>query len=318
MQKYAYIIVLALIASAVYFTSCERIPKEMMDTIMPDAEQVEPPEPEPEPTETPEEMVETPTETEPPEEMEPMSEVELADQPVDVLIYTGAAWWITQEYAATVAERTKSRLDSAGLQSEITESAFAVQDWMLQTTANGAVNVLIVYGVLPDTIYAAGNQQNDGSIAENWIETLDGDTILNQSDYLGWSSSGGSQESHGDLDYGSNTYGALRNLMDNPNIVIDVSLLQIPMLITEDSRELVPSLLAHESDRPIPLDQLQGEWFAEKVFASDTGNAQATQADPVIVRDGNRGRLAIARQAQVDRPTGEVAAEMIINYLLAK
>ena len=316
MRKYLWIAVIVLITSAVYFTSCERIPKEMMDTIMPDAEQVEPPEPEP--TETPEEMVETPTEPEPPEEMMPMPEVELADQPVDVLIYTGATWWITQEYAATVAETTKSLLDSAGLQSEITESAFVVQDWMLQTTANGAVNVLIVYGVLPDTIYAAGNAQNDGSIAENWIETTDGDTLLNQSDYLGWSSSGGSRGDHGDLDHGSNTSGALRNLMDNPNIVIDVSLLQIPMFITEDGRALVPSLLAHESDRPIPLDQLQGEWFAEKVFASDTGDAQATQADPVIVRDGDRGRLAIARQAQVDRPTGEVAAEMIINYLLAK
>lgn len=66
MQKYAYIIVLALIASAVYFTSCERIPREMMDTIMPDAEQVEPPE----------EMVETPIETEPPETIEdPLSYV---------------------------------------------------------------------------------------------------------------------------------------------------------------------------------------------------------------------------------------------------
>ncbi len=316
MRKYAYIILLALIASTVYFTSCERIPKEMMDTIMPDAEQVEPMEPEP--TETPEEMVETPTEPEPPEETIPMPEVELANQPVDVLIYTGATWWITQEYATTVAETTKSLLDAAGLQVDITESALVVQDWMLQTNANGAVNVLILYGVLPDTIYAPENQQNDGSIAENWIETLDGDTILNQSDYFGWSSSGGSREEHGELGYGLNTYGALQHLMDNPQISIDVSVLQIPMIITEDGMELAPSLISHESDRPIPLDQLEGEWFAEKVLASDTGNAQATQADPVILRDGDRGRLAIARQAQVDRPTGEVAAEMIINYLLAK
>ena len=43
MRKYTYIIVLALIASTVYFTSCERMPSGMMDTIMPDAETVEPP-----------------------------------------------------------------------------------------------------------------------------------------------------------------------------------------------------------------------------------------------------------------------------------
>ena len=41
MRKYLWIAVIALIACAVYFTSCERIPKEMMDTIMPDAEPVE-------------------------------------------------------------------------------------------------------------------------------------------------------------------------------------------------------------------------------------------------------------------------------------
>lgn len=61
MRKYAYLIVLALIASVVYFTSCERIPQEMMDTMMPDAEKVETP---PEVVETPEimETVETPPE----------------------------------------------------------------------------------------------------------------------------------------------------------------------------------------------------------------------------------------------------------------
>ena len=43
MRKHVWIAVLVLIASTVYFTSCERIPKEMMDTIMPDAEKIEPP-----------------------------------------------------------------------------------------------------------------------------------------------------------------------------------------------------------------------------------------------------------------------------------
>ena len=56
------------------------------------------------------------------------------------------------------------------------------------------MNVLILYGVIPSTIYAAGNIQSDGSIAENWIETTDGDTILNQADYLGWNSEGDSSK----------------------------------------------------------------------------------------------------------------------------
>jgi hypothetical protein len=70
----------------------------------------------------------------------------------------------------------------------------------------------------------------------------------------------------------------------------------------------------------MPLNQLQGEWFAEKVFASDTGDDQATYADPVIIRDGNRGRLAIVHNTRLYEGllNGEVAAEIIINYLLAE
>ena len=57
MRKYLWITVIALIACTVYFTSCER-GQEMLDTILPDAEQVEPMEPEP--TEMPEETMEMP------------------------------------------------------------------------------------------------------------------------------------------------------------------------------------------------------------------------------------------------------------------
>ena len=102
----------------------------------------------------------------------------------DVLIYTGATWWITQANARIEAEITRGLLQSAGISAEITESQEAVRDWTLQKTGDGRVNVLIVYGVIPNTIYAASNTEPDGSVAENYIETSDGDTILNQADLL--------------------------------------------------------------------------------------------------------------------------------------
>ena len=187
---------------------------------------------------------------------------------------------------------------------------------MLRTTANGHVNVLISYGVIPNSIYPRGNSQPDGSIAENWIETPDGDTILNQSDYLGWNSTG-------DLEPASfNGSGGIRNLMDIPDISFFAGEGSM-MLVTPDGSALTPSLVNFESHRLFPLSKLKeagaGAWFAEKIFASDTGSDQATYADPIIVRDGNRGRLAIALQTyQKDDPKGEVAAEIIINYLLAQ
>ena len=73
----------------------------------------------------------------------------------------------------------------------------------------------------------------DGSIAENWIEALDGNTILNHADYLGFWSTGtinfegqvGEQQRPGDT---------LRNLMDIPNISIPVDRANIRMFVTAD------------------------------------------------------------------------------------
>jgi hypothetical protein len=127
---------------------------------------------------------------------------------------------------------------------------------------------------------------------------------------------------------GSNKEDGLQNLMDNPNISLFAPIPtptwdrggSVSMIVTSDGTELTPSLANFESYRVIPLNQLQGEWFAEKVFASDTGDDQATYADPVIVRDGNRGRLTLVHNTSIYEGLldGEVAAEIIINYLLAE
>lgn len=234
---------------------------------------------------------------------------EKVDEPNDVLIYIGSTSWITHELAAVEASTTKGILESNGIQAGITESVDTVSDWMLQTTANRAVNVCILYGVIPSTIYAAENTQSDGSIAENWLESTDGDTILNHADYLGYYSS----------DETPNYKATLQNLMDLPNLDINVEHFEeFQMHITESGRTLTPSLVSFESDRPFPLEQLDSEWFAEMIFASETGVDEAIGADPVILRDANRGRIAMVHQTHHGTESkGQVAAEIIINYLLA-
>lgn len=313
MRKYQWILVVALIGCVFSFSGCKRIQKVVLSEV-----------PEPRPAE----MVTVPTEPVVPM-LEPETPAESPMGPVDVLIYTGSTWWITPQAATIEAETTKSLLQSAGIQVEITESEESVNSWMLQTTANDSVNVLISYGVIPNSVYPRGNSQPDGSIAENWIETPDGDTILNQADYLGWNSTDDSERlgvppeewNINNLpSVGSNEGRALQNLMDIPNIsLFPIGPPSVAMSVTPDGNALTPSLVNFASHRPLPLNQLQGEWFAEKVFASDTGTPQATYADPVIVRDGNRGRLAMVHQTALeDNPKGEVAAEIIINYLLSK
>ncbi len=237
-------------------------------------------------------------------EIDPSEIIEL-QSPEDVLIYIGKTWWISPENARDEAVLTKNLLETKGITVGITGSEEAVRDWMLQTTGNGVVNVCILYGVLPTTIYPAGNAQPDGSIAEKWIETTDGDTILNQADYIGYNCSEGK----------ANERGALQNLMDIPEIEINVYEHNVGMIVTEVGRSLTPSLGNFGSDRPFPLDELDADWFAEKVLATDS---QGTLADPIIVRDGERGRLAIVfHTLYKNDPKGEVAAE-IIKYLLTE
>lgn len=270
MRKYQWLILIVLISWTVFFTSCTKVQKKSI----------------------------------------PVVSGVLNAKPVDVLIYTGSASWITLENATLEAKMAKGHLESKGIRVAITESEESLKNWMLETTRNGAVNVCILYGVLPSSIYAPENTEPDGSIAENWIETTDGDTILNQADYLGYYSSDGTP----------NYKATLQNLMDLPNVDINVEHFEnLFMHVTESGSTLTPSLVSFESDRPFPLEQLGSEWYAEKIFASDTGDIQATLADPIILRDGNRGRLAMVHQTHHgDNPKGTVAAEIIINYLLAE
>lgn len=246
-------------------------------------------------------------------EKEPISNVansKQTDTPTPVMIYIGHSSWITIEKARIEASITKGLLASNGIRSAMSESDEIIKDWMIETTANGSANVCILYGIIPHAIYAAGNSQSDGSIAEKWIESTDGDTILNQGDYLGYYSS----------DDSPNYKATLQNLMDLPHVDINVENFEdLNMHITDSGRTLTPSLVNFESDRPFPLEQLGAEWFAEKIIASDTGDHIGILADPVILRDGNRGRLAIVYQTHhADNPKGVVAAEIIINYLLPK
>ena len=287
MQKYQWIIISVLIGYIVSFTSCDETQQMTKLGISPE---------------------ETPVE------------------PANVLIYTGSTWWITRSVAIAEAETTKSLLQSAGIQTEITENENYVKQWMLQTTADGSVNVLILYGIIPNTIYPAGNAMPDGSVAENWIETPDGNTILNHGHYFGWGSTDDpakagvpsdalTAQMMSGIDVGTNKSGTLRNLMDDPNISFTDS--RVPMFVTTDGSALIPGLVSFESDRAFPLNQLRGKWFAEKIFASNTGDPWSTLADPIILRDEDRGRLAIVHQTfSEDNPIGKVAAAIIINYLL--
>ncbi len=150
------------------------------------------------------------------------------------------------------------------------------------------------------TFYPQGNTQPDGSIGELFIESTDGDAIINHADYMFWGLGN------------RNAEGGLQNMMDIPGIVMWDD--NTPMIVTDEGKEIAPSLPAIESDRPFHIDQLADDWEIEVSLAQ---NEAGTRADPIIVRDGDRGRLIPTIQtAGGTEPKGAVAAE-IITWLIA-
>ena len=219
----------------------------------------------------------------------------------EVAIYTGTTGWITKGAADQQAAICSGILDSLGISHTLFADAalddVALADWVTNATDNGAVDVLILYGYLPPTLYEGGNTQPDGSVAEVFIESTDGDVIINHADYMFYVSAP------------LNEVFGLQNIMDIPSITMWDN--DTPVVVTDVGASIAPSLADFLSDRPFHVDELEGEWFVEAALAE---NAAGTRADPIIVRDGNRGRLVPVFQTNGQNdPKGAVAAEIIAS-----
>ena len=101
-------------------------------------------------------------------------------------------------------------------------------------------------------------------------------------------------------------------MMDIPGIVMWDD--NTDMKVTTEGKAISPTLTDYQSDRPFHTDQLDGDWEIEVSLAQ---NDDGTRADPIIVRDGNLGRLIPTIQTNGgDAPKGAIAAE-IITWLMS-
>lgn len=220
----------------------------------------------------------------------------------EVAIYTGTTQWIGKGPADEQAQICVDMLDDAGISNTWFDSdgdMDALAGWMKDVTGDGGLDVCVLYGDFPPSIYPDGNSQPEGSIAETFIETVDGDTFINHADYMFWGLGG------------RNEVGGLQNMMDIDGITMWDD--DTPMKVTEEGKSIAPSLTDYASDRPFHVDELDGDWEVEVSLAQ---NDAGTRADPIIVRDGDLGRLIPVIQTNGgDEPKGAVAAEIIIWLL---
>ena len=220
--------------------------------------------------------------------------------PGEVAIYTGATWWIDKAAADAQAQICSDRLTSLGITHVWFDSTADEQDlanWVFSRTGNGKLDVLILYGAIPASLYPNPNLLPDGSFAELFIESTDGNAIIYHGDWMFYYCDG----------IANNGAAGLQNMMDIPGIVLGAD--NTPMIVTEEGRAIAPTLADFRSDRPMRLAQLAGDWLVEAALAV---TADGSQAEPVIVRDGDLGRLIpVYLTNQRNDPKGAVAAEVI-------
>jgi len=219
----------------------------------------------------------------------------------DIAISTQAGWF-GQAAADREMQEIVDRVKDASIERFTAAQQADLAAWVKDHTGDGVSDLLILCGQFPATIYAPGNSQADGSIAELFLD--DGNCIINTGDYMFYVVDGG----------GTNAEPGLETMMDIAHIAMWDD--DTAVVVTPEGKNITPSLKDYAADRPWHLDELQGDWFAELVLAQ---NAAGTRAEPAIICNRvTGGRLGTFYQTsgQDDDPRGEVISEWINNWYL--
>jgi hypothetical protein len=223
-----------------------------------------------------------------------------ADINTEIAISTQANWWgqaAADREMNLIVENVEGDVKDIKLFPAANQDDLA--DWVESHTDNGQLDVLILCGQFPDTIYAPGNGEIDDSKAELFLEG--GNMLINTGDYMFYVVNGA----------GTNGAAGLQNMMDIPGITMWDD--DTKVAVTADGENYLPTLKDYQTDRPFHLNELIDPWETEIIFAGSE-----TRAEPCVVVDTDTdGRLATFYQtaSQDADPRGQVMSEFILNWL---
>ena len=223
---------------------------------------------------------------------------------VDIFIYTEITQWIGQAQAQEQADIFMKEMKGAkGIGEIVNLDAKKIEGWTKDHTEDKGYHIISLYGDFPPEIYPQGNKEEDGSVAEEFLDA--GNTFSNSADYFFWGLQGRNRE------------GGLQNMMDIPGIVQWDD--NTAMKVTKEGKKITPTLKDYATDRPFHLDQIEKtDWELEIAFATETGNDKAKRCDPCIIRNTKTDArlIQVYQTAGQDDPKGKVLSEIILNYYL--
>jgi hypothetical protein len=186
--------------------------------------------------------------------------------------------------------------------------------WAVANTDDGDFDIIWLGGTMPSTLYQFPNVDPDGSVIEEWLDG--GNMIINVADWFAYCSyeGGGRKPDNGPS--------GAANILDLASSII-YSADNTQMTVTETGAKYLPSLEDPcVSYRPVGLGSVVGDWEVAAVFASITGDDDATGADPVVIHNTETGAyVAFINQAAGGGPPGWledrglVCAEFMNNWV---
>jgi hypothetical protein len=183
--------------------------------------------------------------------------------------------------------------------------------WTKEHTSNGAKDLLIIScGTMPSGLYQFPNVDPDGSAIEEYFDG--GNIVINIADWFGYMSYEGGVRS---ADNGGD---GAANILDIPGQSFGSRVND--MIVNEDGKLYLPSLVDFTSARPWHLEQFEGTDWDVTPFAKP--DASDIDADPAVaVNSVTGGILACIIQkdwplpAAEDDNRGEVVIEFVTNWL---
>jgi len=219
---------------------------------------------------------------------------------IEVAISTEAFWFdqdIADREMNILANNINGKVKSVLI--FVPELQNQLATWVASRTNDNKIDVLVLCGVFPDSIYKAENLQPNGSIAEKFLDA--GNMIVNTGDYIFFTTS---KEGSSNLDLG------LQNMTD-AEIDMWTGGYMEP---TKEAEKYLPTYTVFSSGRSFNTDKLIAPWVPEVLFGQDN-----ERSDPAVIRNKNtNGRIAIFYQVEwpdEDLPRGQVMSEFILNWL---
>ena len=237
----------------------------------------------------------------------------------DIAFYVGA-WNFDGWYDVSQFDDVQFIIGNAGASfrdiQQFDDDQFpGMESWVSDNTDDSELDVLWLNGCMPSVLYGFPNLDADGSLIETWLD--DGNMIINVGDWFGYVSyeCGGRCAENG-------ATGAANILDLSSGIIVSADGTQIKR--TAAGEQYMPVLDSDvTTDRPISIPAVVDPWEVAEAFASDSGDADGSRADPIVIHNTETGAyVAFINQKAGGLgswiPRGTAVTEFINNWMTAK